>query len=78
MSARLRLPDDDIDGEPDFDPLLDIDIDFDFQDEDGDNLDDTDSVPEPEQDETGDVPCWRVQVKYSNGIEQDTANYNID
>ncbi len=72
------LSDNDIDDEPDYDPFLDIDIDFNFEDEDGDDLNDTDSEPEPEQDENGDVPYWRVRIKYSNGTEQDTANYSID
>ncbi len=72
------LADDDIDGKLDFDPLLDIDIDFELEDEDGNYLDDTDSEPEPEQDENEDVPYWRVQIKYSNGTEQDTANYSFD
>ncbi len=72
------LSDDDIDGEPDFDPLLDNDFDFDFEDEDGNDLDDTDSESEPEQDGNKDVPYWRVQIKYSNGTEQDTANYSFD
>ncbi len=72
------LSDDDIDGEPDFAPFLDIDIDFDFEDEYGDDLDDNDGESEPEQDENEDLPYWRVQIKYSNGTEQDTANYSFD
>ncbi len=72
------LSDDDIDDEPEFDPLLDIDIDFDFEDADEDDLDDTDSEPEQEQKETEDIPYWRVQIKYSNGTEQDIANYSFD
>ncbi len=72
------LSDDYAGNEADFDPLLDIDIDFDFEDEDGDDLNDTGSEPEPEKDESWNVPYWRVQIKYSNGTEQDTANYSYD
>ncbi len=72
------LSDDYAGDEADFDPLLDIDIDFDFEDGDGDDLDDADSEVEPESNENEDVPYWRVQIKYSNGTEQDTSNYGYD
>ncbi len=70
------LSDDYTDSETDFDPLLDIDIGFDFDNEGTDDLDDTNN--KPEQDENGDVPYWRVKIKYSNGTEQDTTNYSYD
>jgi len=58
------LSDNYADGEPDFESLFDIDIDFDFDDDDADDLDDADS--ETGQDTNGDVPYWRVKIKYSN------------
>jgi len=39
---------------------------------------DRSSEAELEQDENGDIPYWRVQIKYSNGTVQDTANYDYD
>ncbi len=41
-------------------------------------MDNTDIEAEPEQDENEAVPYWRVQIKYSNGTEQDTANYSFN
>jgi len=72
------LSDQDADDESDFDPFSDTDIDFDFADGNEDDLDIADSAAESRQDENRDIPYWRVQIKYSNGTQQDTANYNID